>query len=248
MDSIIVQEKKWLRDEKYKGQETPEYLRECSLIEKGVPVAYLIGNIEFLSCTIDLEYQPLIPRSETEFWTDIFIRKNKRKKNLKILDVFSGSGCIGIATGKHLQADVDFGDIDPKNIKQIKKNIKINIPGIKSNVYTTNVFLNIPQKKYDYILANPPYIDSNKISQVQNSVQQNEDHHALFAKEMGLEYVYRLIDQGCQYLTDKGEIWIEFDPWQTKLINTYLDKNNKWSHLYLKDQYNKKRVVILKKP
>jgi release factor glutamine methyltransferase len=248
MQSIATQEKKWLCDEKYHGKKTPEYFKECILIDQGMPVAYLIGNIEFLNCVIDLEYRPLIPRPETEFWTDIFIKQNKQNKqnkHLKILDLFSGSGCIGIAAGKHLVSEIDFGDIDQKNISQIKKNITLNIPITKTNVFATNVFSHIPLGKYDYILANPPYIDNNKIAQVQNSVLDNEDHHALFADDMGLKYVYALIDHGHEYLNNNGEIWIEFDSWQTDLIDNYLEKNTIWNYSYLKDQYDKNRVLIL---
>jgi len=97
MNGIVEQEKKWLLKEKYNGETTDAYEQECKLLETGVPVAYLIGNIEFLGCHIDLSSKPLIPRAETEYWADIFIKKVKGKypedelKKLNILDLFSGS-------------------------------------------------------------------------------------------------------------------------------------------------------------
>ncbi|MCI5050820.1 MAG: HemK family protein methyltransferase [Candidatus Pacebacteria bacterium] len=245
MNSINEQEKKWLLDEKYHGNKNDEYYRECNEIDNGMPVAYLIGNIEFLDCHIDLEYRPLIPRAETEYWVNIFIKQNKKKRNLKILDLFSGSGCIGIAVSKHLNAEVDFAEIDAKNILQINKNKGIN-KITKGNVFQSDVFSNIPEKKYDFILANPPYLDRNKVSQVQDSVLYNEDDHALFADQQGLKFVYELINIGAEYIKDGGEIWIEFDPWQTDLIDEYLIDNNQWNHSYLEDQYKKDRVLILK--
>lgn len=249
MDSINDQEKKWLLEEKYLNIKTDTYKKECLLIDTGTPVAYLIGNIEFLGCKIDLEYRPLIPRAETEFWVDIFIKKNQ-KKNIKdplhVLDLFSGSGCIGIAIQKYLNAYVDFGEIDDKNIKQIKKNIFSNIQYENMNIYKSDVFLNIPRKKYNFIVANPPYIDRTKVSQVQVSVLENEDDHALFADQQGLKFVYQLIDEGFRYLKKEGEIWVEFDPWQVNLINIHIKKNQRWDHFYLKDQYNKDRVLILR--
>jgi release factor glutamine methyltransferase len=245
VESINEQEKKWLLTEKFKGQKSTEYFNECKLIEKGMPVAYLIGYVEFLGCHIDLSYKPLIPRAETEYWVDIFIKKNKGNKNLQILDLFSGSGCIGIAVSKHLNIHVDFGDINAKNIEQIKKNIAINTLMEKSNVYVSNIFSDIPRKKYHYILANPPYIDREKISQVQDSVLYNEDNRALFADEQGLQYVYELIDNGWYYLEPEGEIWIEFDSWQVNLVNIYLQDTKKWAHYLIKDQYNRDRVLVL---
>lgn len=246
MKCINDQEKKWLLNEKYNGIENRQYLDECNLIDSGVPVAYLIGNIEFLGCHIDLKYKPLIPRAETEYWVDIFIKRNKNKNDLTILDLFSGSGCIGLATAKHLGCMIDFGDIDSKNIKQIKKNAEVNNLISKINIFETDVFSNIPLKKYDFILANPPYIDRIKKIQVQDSVINNEDDHALFADQQGLRFVYQVINEGREYLKPKGEIWIEFDSWQTELIDTYLKNNDDWKHSYLKDQYNKDRVLILK--
>ena len=75
----------------------------------------------------------------------------------------------------------------------------------------------------------------------------NEDHVALFAEKEGLQYVYQLIDKGSDYLRTGGEIWIEFDPWQTDLIDLYLKDNATWTHAYLQDQYKKDRVLILVK-
>jgi len=251
MKSIVEQEKRWLLDEKYNGVVTDEYKDECALLEDGMPVAYLIGNIEFLGCHIDLEYKPLIPRAETEYWTDLFIKQVKKKysevelRNLEILDIFSGSGCIGIACAKHLQSHVTIGELQEQNIAQIKKNISNNnLENISS--YQSDVFSEISQKKYSYILANPPYIDRNKDKQVQHSVTQNEDYTALFTDNQGLSFVYQLIDQAPEYLKINGELWIEFDSWQTDLIDTYLADKPTWSHTYLADQYNKPRVLILK--
>ncbi len=242
MDSISKQEKKWLLNEKYNGKVTREYEKECVLIDQGMPVAYLIGNVPFLGAHIDLEHKPLIPRAETEFWVNEFVQNNQGKK-LEILDLFAGSGCIGIGCLKNIpEASVDFAELDEKNIKQVKKNLDLN--SLSGNIYKSDVFENVSDKKYDFILANPPYIARDRLDTVQDSVISNEDDHALFAQDNGLEFVYKLIDEGSKYLQPDGEVWIEFDPWQTDLIDTYL-KDKNWSHSYMKDQYGKNRVLIL---
>ena len=216
-----------------------------------MPVAYLIGNIEFLGCHIDLSVKPLIPRAETEYWMDLFIKQVKEKyldtelRNLHILDLFAGSGCIGVAAAKHLGAYVDFGELQEQNLNQILQNTSHNKCITHTEIIQSDVFSNIPQKQYDFILANPPYIDHERETDVQSSVLKNEDHVALFADQSGLQYVYQLIDEGSDYLKVGGEIWIEFDPWQTDLINTYLKDNTTWTHTYLRDQYKKDRVLIL---
>ncbi len=253
MNSIVSQEKKWLLAEKYSGIQSNEYEAECKLLEAGVPVAYLIGNIEFLGCHIDLSSKPLIPRAETEYWVDIFIKRQKEKysetelRNLELLDIFAGSGCIGIACATHLQSHVTIGELQEQNIKQILQNTSHNKCITNTDLFRSDVFSDIPKKAYDYVLANPPYIDAAREEVVQSSVLDNEDHVALFAPEQGLLFVYQLIDESAEYLKTGGEIWIEFDPWQTDLIDQYLKNKPQWSHTYLQDQYKKDRVLILTK-
>lgn len=244
LQEINEQEKEWLLDEKYNGKVTDEYEKECVLIDQGMPVAYLIGNIPFLGCYIDLSYKPLIPRAETEYWVDLFTKQ--ARDDTDILDIFAGSGCIGVAAAKLLPGSrLDFAELNPENIKQIQKNLEIN--QVNGSVFESDVFKNVPPKKYDYILANPPYISEKRKNTVQESVQQNEEHGALYASDDGLYFIKQLIEQAPNYLKPNGKLWIEFDPWQEKLLDELLDSNPSFTHRFLEDQYNKPRVLILKK-
>src|SRR5258708_1468928 len=91
----------WLHKEKYAHLPDPASIpeRDVRRILKGEPVDYVIGWKPFLNCVIDLSKKPLIPRPETEFWTEQFILSYKSKvknRKLRVLDMFSGSGAIGI--------------------------------------------------------------------------------------------------------------------------------------------------------
>jgi HemK-like putative methylase len=254
LHTINEQEKKWLLDEKYGGIETPEYLKEAKQIDDGMPVAYLIGHIDFLGCRIELGSKPLIPRAETEYWTDVLIKEYKSKysevelRNMKVLDVFSGSGCIGIALAKHFDCDVDFAELKAPHIKQIKKNIVLNkIDPEKVHIYQSDVLNSVPEKKYDLIVANPPYVPfSHKNTHVQNSVNKHEDPEAVFAEDDGNELIKKLIIQSKEYLEDNREIWIEFDPSQSKDLEIYVADHSPYNLNIANDQYNKNRVLILK--
>ena len=252
-DEILKNEKRWLLEEKYGGnvlaKESSEYLSDIKKLESGYPVAYLIGNVDFLGCHIDLESKPLIPRPETEFWVKEIIDEHKNSESLKVLDLFSGSGCIGLSILKNINnCQVDFGELKQEHVDQIDKNISINsLDNTAYNVYQSDVLSSIPEGEYDLILTNPPYIDKTKKETVQISVLDNEDPDALFADDQGLFFVKKIIDEGFTYLKDGGKIYIEYDPWQTDLIREYLDSKGISKYKYWKDQFGKNRVVIIEK-
>ena len=249
--------KKWeeekLLEEKYGGEKCEAFFADLERLKKGEPLDFLIGGREFLGSWIDLEYKPLIPRDETEYWiyTYIFPKienwRNFASQNSapKILDIFSGSGCIGISLLNNFEnIFVDFGEIKKENILQIKKNIQINnLEKTNFNIYQSDIFEQIPKKKYNFILANPPYISKNRIDTVQKSVLDFEDEKALFADDDGLFFIKKLIQKSKTYLEKNGELWIEFDPWQKELILNFLKKEKIQNFEFKKDQYQKERFL-----
>lgn len=254
-NSIFKKESQWLLEEKYKGRKCEAFFSDLKKLKSKIPLAFLIGNIDFINTKIDLEFKPLIPRPETEFWIYEYIfpqiqkMENFASQNspLKILDIFAGSGCIGLSLLNNFKnTEVDFGEIKKENILQIKKNIKINSLENKNfNIFLSDIFQSIPKKSYDFILANPPYISKDKIdtSELQNSVLENEDHLALFADDDGLYFIKKLILESKNFLNKNGELWIEYDPWQTNLIKKFLKGNNLNNFKIKKDQYNRNRFL-----
>ena len=88
----------WLLKEKYKGVKSRAFLADCQELKAGVPLAYVIGSIPFLDTKIYLDSKPLIPRPETEYWTEQAIKSIKTVASANVLDLCSGSVCIGVAT------------------------------------------------------------------------------------------------------------------------------------------------------
>lgn len=246
-------EEKKLLEEKYQGKKSEDFFTDLKKLQSGEPLDFLIGGREFINSWIDLSFKPLIPRNETEYWIHSYIiPKIKSKEDfasqnppLKILDIFSGSGCIGISLLYNFDnLSVDFGEIKKENILQIKKNIKINkLENRNFKIYQSDIFENIPEKKYNLILANPPYISKDKIKNVQESVLNFEDSLALFADDDGLFLIKKLIIKSKLFLEKDGELWIEYDPWQTDLIIEFLKKEKIKNFEIKKDQYKKNRFL-----
>jgi release factor glutamine methyltransferase len=215
-----------------------------------IPKAYKKGFIDFLNCKISLSNKVLIPRPETEYWTKKLIQEIKKKKErIKILDIFSGSGCIGIAICKNIEdlcLEIHFSEKEEGAIKQIKKNLKINkIPKEKYKVLHSSFFDKV-KDSYNLIVANPPYVAKRRIKEVGKSVLDYEPHQALFSGEEGLDHIKKFLKEAMNFLQKDGIIYLEFDPQQKGRIKKMIKE--KYSQFtFFKDQFNKYRFVKIKK-
>jgi len=244
-NSLLKKEIGWLLNEKYQNKITDCAKKDIEKLKKGEPVDYLIGFVDFLGCRIDLSSRPLIPRPETEYWVEHSISDlKKEERKLEILDMFSGSGCIGIAVLKYVKrCNVEFAEKDKKFLKQISVNLKLN--GISKDRYKitgSDVFKNI-KSKYDYIFANPPYIAKKRINKVQKSVLKYEPKRALFGGEDGLYYIKRFLKEAVEHVKRGGRIYMEFDSPQKRKIEKILKNNKHSDYRFYKDQYGKWRCV-----
>lgn len=246
----IEKEIQWLLQEKYQGQLTPAAKRDIEKLRKGYPLDYLIGNKPFLNTIIDLHFRPLIPRVETEFWVSQLIQQLKKqspnKEKIQCLDIFAGSGCIGIALLKNIPwLNVDFGEKNAKFIQQIKVNLQLNnISKERYRVIKTNIFQNI-KKKYNLIVANPPYISPRRKKSVQKEVLQYEPSSALFAKDNGLFFIQQVIKKGRKHLLSSGTLYLEFDSWQKISIEKILKKTGITHFNFYRDQYHRWRWLTV---
>lgn len=237
----------WLLQEKYHGRKSKDFLKDVVRLKKGEPIDYVIGWLPFLNCKIDLSFRPLVPRLETEYWVEKAIQTIPSINRLiKIADVFSGSGAIGIAVLKNIKnAHVDFFEIDKRAVKQIKKNLQINkVAKNRFRIFQADIFGD-EKYKYDFILANPPYLAKDRIHKIQHKVLQYEPHVALFGGKDGLFFVDKFLLQAGTHSNKNGQIWMEFDSWQKKGIEKLLKRAGYKNWKFQKDQYNRWRFVIV---
>jgi release factor glutamine methyltransferase len=179
------------------------------LINKKMPLQYLIGAVPFNNVEILVEPPVLIPRPETEEWTIRLINQLKQLKNqeLTILDIGSGSGCIALAIAHALpKATIYATDIADNAIALTQKNALhnriSNIKCIKADIYD-GLPLNL---KFDLIISNPPYIAPNEWKQLDESVTRWEDKTALVANKEGLAIIETIINQACSFVKYNSEL------------------------------------------
>lgn len=242
-------EREWLLREKYSGKESPEYFRDLERLEGGEPLAYIIGWVDYLGCRICLSSRPLIPRPETEWWTERLIeRLGEYGSTVRILDLFAGSGCIGIALLHHLSnVSVDFGEIDPAHCQEIGRNIARNrIEPRRAAVIETDGFSDI-HNSYDIIVANPPYIPADSHDTVEPSVLAHEPHRALFAEDGGMRHIETLLKDAHRFLSGKSELVLEFGMGQEDAIVRTAGEFG-WNVEIHNDQYNIPRWGIFTRP
>ena len=237
----------WILKEKYKGRLTKTIKKDIERLKSGEPVDYLIGYVEFLGYKIDLSFQPLIPRVETEYWVKKALGdlKKSKKKKISCIDIFAGSGCIGVAILHHQEkATVDFADLKKKFLKQIKINLKLNkIRPKRYRIIQSDVFCKI-KDKYDYIFANPPYIAPQRLKKVQKSVLKFEPRSSIFGGKDGLFFIKKFLKEAKEHLKKKGKIYLEFDSFQKPKIKEILKKFHYENYSIQKDQYGKWRYLI----
>jgi release factor glutamine methyltransferase len=245
----------WLLADKYNGVKTDDFFSDCKKLALGEPLAYIIGWVSFLECKIWLDNHPLIPRPETEFWVEEAIAAIRGGKTIslgieteptKVLDLCSGSGCIGVSVAKSIpETCVDFGEIDVGLLPTINKNISENLLDANLNKYHsihTNLFSNL-KGIYNFILTNPPYIDKS-LDRTDENVKTNEPYLALFGGIDGMEIIKNIIEESPQHLAQGGQLWIEHEPEQSETI-VELGKGNNFTVSTHKDQYGVERYSIL---
>lgn len=211
---VDPKERAWLLAEKYAGQETPGFFADLERLAHGEPLAYVIGWVDFLGARIDLSEHPLIPRPETEWWTEQLIAMLKEQRGsdapLRILDLFAGSGAIGIALARAFpHATVASADISEAAIRSVRTNANANACDDRVAAIRSDLFSAI-DGVFDVIVANPPYIDPKHPETVEPSVLAHEPHEALFGGERGLATIARFLSDAPTFLVPGGAIAMEF--------------------------------------
>ena len=193
-------------------------------LNEGLPVQYIVGEVDFYGYLFKVNENVLIPRFETEQLVELTIDyiKNSFDKVVNIVDLGTGSGCIAITLKKEINCNIDAVDISNKALEIATINAKNN--GADIHFYLGDMLKPL-NKRYDVIISNPPYISYDE--KIMDIVKNNEPALALYADNNGL-YFYEEILKNCKnYLNERFIIAFEIGYKQAedikKLALKYLD-------------------------
>lgn len=247
-----------LRIQKYDGRETDSFLNDVIKMAEGEPLEYILGEIEFCSATIDLSLRPMIPRPETEHWVyqaiqDIkdnkfnFSSKKEKAEPIRVLDLFSGSGNVGISFLKKIpNCTVDMVEFD----KNLKKQIEISL--IKNIIDSSRVKILIGDTwadangPYDVITAVPPYVPPQMKDEVMKELSR-ESPMSFFDREDGYYYHKQVLSRVKEFLNDKGVLYLEFDITQREKIEQLAIENGLENYTFIIDPYRHDFVLVYTK-
>ncbi|RMA77460.1 release factor glutamine methyltransferase [Metamycoplasma subdolum] len=208
--------------------------KELRQLKRDVPVQKIIGFQVMQNVYLDLRYNVLIPRYETE--EVILVAYHFIDEGSRVLDLGCGSGFIGLAIRKNKRAIVEMVDSANAAIKQSILNAKYNELDVK--IYKSNWFSNV-EGKFNVIISNPPYLDKNKEYPVSLKY---EPKRALFGKQSAISEYEKILKNAKNYLYDEGILIFEIDFNSAKYI-----KDNYPNATILNDINGKERIAILQK-
>ncbi len=211
------------------------------------PIAYILEKKEFWSKFFYITKDTLIPRPETELMVDKLIKKYKYKKDISILDMGTGSGCIIISLLSELNNSYGIGiDISNKAIEIAKKNAINN--GVSSRIKFLNFsFSRYFHKKYDLIVSNPPYISRREFQCLSEDIKRFEPRIALDGGNDGLDLIKKVIYKTKEILKINGTLALEIGNKQFKKVSKILINNNFKIELRINDTRDNTRCIIAKK-
>ena len=211
----------------------PELKKYRSFIERRIthePVAYILGEKEFMGLNFKLTPDVLIPRPETEILVETALAeiKGREAKSIEVLDVGTGSGAIAISVGHYCrECRVTALDISPAAIEVARQNGEhLGVDNIKFLVMDALDLQVKNDEKYDYLLVNPPYIAERDRKGLHPQISNYEPGIALFSGENGLLFYSGFIPKIPSIIKKGGWIFMEIGYDQKEKINILLKESN----------------------
>lgn len=207
-----------------------------------VPAQYIVGTTNFYGRQFTVTRDVLIPEPETAELVEWVLATIPADRNIRVLDLGTGSGVIGITLAlERPQWSITLSDISRAALNVARENMeryRLDLPLVESDLFDRL------QKRFDLIVTNPPYIDRDDTAVMDRSVLDNEPAIALFADEHGLGFYHRLFATVGDHLTAGGQVFGETGYDQEESIQTLLKQCDQQAKMAVRhDVAGKMRMV-----
>lgn len=218
----------------------------------GYPLSYLLKEKDFYDLSFYIDEGVLVPRPDTEILVDWIINtaiEKYQNRPINIVDLGTGSGCIGITLAYHLKNAVIYAvDLDNKALEVTEKNIlryKLNNRVVLCNGDMFDGIKSLQlEGKVDIIVSNPPYIPSEDIEELQVEVRGYEPRKALDGGIDGLDFYRRIIPESKTYLNKSGILAFEIGYSQGEIVKRLFIEEGFCNVEIIKDLQGLDRVVV----
>ena len=255
--NILKQNKEYLLihdTEELNINDINKYKQDVQKLVNNTPIQYVIKKQEFMGLEFYVDKNVLIPQPDTEILVEEVIKicRNNQKRDIKILDLCTGSGAIGISIAKNIEnCEITLSDISYDALKIAQKNsAKIagfgNLQNSNVKIMQSDLFEKI-EEKFDIIVSNPPYIETRTIQTLDKEVQM-EPKLALDGGEDGLDLYKRIIKEAHKYLNVNGTLALEIGYNQKDKVINLIEVSNMYEDIYSKKDLSKNdRIVVCRK-
>ncbi len=195
------------------AEQSAELERSIARAEKGEPIQYIIGYVDFRGLEILCDSRALIPRPETELLVEevlTFCPRFGTSDFLRIADVCTGTGCIGLALAQELpNARIVAIDISSTALELAQENAQRLGLSEKFQTLENNLLEGVAENAFDIVVSNPPYIFSNVWKTLDVSVKEYEPQLALDGGEDGMDLITPFVEQAAKVLKPGGGLFLE---------------------------------------
>ena len=179
-------------------------------IDERVPVAYLVGETWFAGLQFKSDPRALVPRSPiAELIESGFAPWLDDRPVERVLDLCTGSGCIGIAIAQYNRSwQVDLADISTEALTLARENMALQCVGDRVNAIPSNLFSGLAGQTYDLIVSNPPYVTDAEYAALPGEYA-HEPKLGLTSGADGLDLCLRMLDEAAAHLNEDGLLIVE---------------------------------------
>jgi len=198
-------------------------------VNERIPAAYLIGEAWFCGLDFYVDERVLVPRSPiAELIQDKFSPWIDPARIHNVLDLCTGSGCIGIAAAVAFpEASVDLADMSPEAIEVAQINVARHGLGSRVSVYEGDLFNAVRGHRYDVIVSNPPYVAEDEFRALPDEYNK-EPGMGLVAGEDGLDLVRTILVEAADFLEPGGILVVEVGSAEQALNQVFPDVPFTW--------------------